>query len=134
MTDSSPPRQPASRLGALRNFLPLNDVQVSTRGQTLPSLIQNRSIGNLKDFRAQMAQRRAGTADTTDGEEEGDTEGLSPAKSRPGRMERRMSNLSVGSEVLMTPQMRSMRLIGNNNPRYQWYVFWKGYLEQTLHQ
>lgn len=36
--------------------------------------------------------------------------------------ERRMSH---AAEVLMTPQMRSMRLIGNSNPRYQWQRYYK---------
>ena len=48
----------------------------------------------------------------------------SPAKSKLLR-ERRMSGLSNGGEVLMTPQMRSMRLIGNSNPRYQWEKYYK---------
>lgn len=43
----------------------------------------------------------------------------SPASNKNGRLERRTSN---ASETLMTPQMRSMRLIGNSNPRYQWFV------------
>jgi hypothetical protein len=33
--------------------------------------------------------------------------------------------MSTGAEVLMTPQMRSMRLIGNSNPRYQWEKYYK---------
>lgn len=32
----------------------------------------------------------------------------------------RKSSMSAG--VLKTPQMRSQRLIGNSNPRYQWYA------------
>lgn len=36
-----------------------------------------------------------------------------------------MSGFSDGGEVLMTPQMRSMRLIGNSNPRYQWEKYYK---------
>lgn len=27
---------------------------------------------------------------------------------------------NTSAQILMTPQMRSMRLIGNSNPRYQW--------------
>lgn len=27
---------------------------------------------------------------------------------------------NAGAQSFMTPQMRSMRLIGNSNPRYQW--------------
>ncbi|KAF9869998.1 cation diffusion facilitator 10 [Colletotrichum karsti] len=29
------------------------------------------------------------------------------------------------SEIIFGPQMRSMRLIGNSNPRYQWERYWK---------
>ena len=29
------------------------------------------------------------------------------------------------SAILDTPQMRSMRLIGNANPRYRWERYWK---------
>jgi hypothetical protein len=29
------------------------------------------------------------------------------------------------SDVLNGPQMRSMRLIGNSNPRYHWRQYWK---------
>lgn len=36
-----------------------------------------------------------------------------------------MSGFGDGGEVLMTPQMRSQRLIGNNNPRYQWEKYYK---------
>ncbi|KAK1080467.1 hypothetical protein LTR33_005525 [Friedmanniomyces endolithicus] len=36
--------------------------------------------------------------------------------------DRRMSN---AASVLMTPQMRSQRLIGNSNPRYRWEKYWK---------
>jgi divalent metal cation (Fe/Co/Zn/Cd) transporter len=32
---------------------------------------------------------------------------------------------SVGQEILMTPQMRSMRLIGSSNPRYKWQQYYK---------
>ncbi|KAI7636435.1 hypothetical protein KC322_g21656, partial [Hortaea werneckii] len=36
--------------------------------------------------------------------------------------ERRMS---MAANVLMTPQMRSQRLIGNSNPRYRWERYWR---------
>lgn len=39
----------------------------------------------------------------------------------PGE-ERRLSNAAA---VLMTPQMRSQRLIGNSNPRYKWERYFK---------
>lgn len=131
MADDSPPRPKSYRIGSLRGFLPLSDTDstFSTRGQKLPALIQSRSSANITEMRAQLAQKRLEAQDT-DGEEESDLErdgdtGPSPAKSRPGRGMRRMSGYSDGGEVLMTPQMRSMRLIGNSNPRYRWEQYYK---------
>jgi hypothetical protein len=49
----------------------------------------------------------------------------STKNNRPGRGARRSSGISDGSDVLMTPQMRSMRLIGNSNPRYRWEQYYK---------
>ena len=36
-----------------------------------------------------------------------------------------MSGIADAAEVQMQPQMRSMRLIGNSNPRYQWEQYYK---------
>jgi len=140
MADSSyesPGRPKSYRIGSLRGFLPLSDSEstFSTRGQTLPSLIQSRSSANVKDLRAQAVQRRSETPEVN-GDEEGDVErdvdrknagyGVpSPAKSLLGRGVRRFSGTSDGGEVLMTSQMRSTRLIGNSNPRYQWEQYYK---------
>lgn len=131
---SASPRPKSYRIGSLRGFLPLSDTSntFSTRGQKLPSLLQSRSTTNAKDLWAQTPQRRSATPETNE-DDESDVErdadrgydGPSPAKSRLSRMERRMSGISDGGEVLMTPQMRSMRLIGNNNPRYQWEQYYK---------
>ena len=33
--------------------------------------------------------------------------------------------MAHAEQVLMTPQMRSMRLVGNSNPRYQWQRYYK---------
>ncbi len=134
MTDNSSPRPKSYRIGSLRGFLPLSDTSkaFSTRGQKLPSLIQSRSTANVKDLWAQPPQRRSATPETNE-DEDSDVErdadrgydGPSPAKSRLSKMDRRMSGVSDGGEVWMTPQMRSMRLIGNNNPRYQWEQYYK---------
>ena len=134
--DSSPPRPKSYRIGSLQSFLPLSDTY-STRGQKLPSLIQSRSSANFKDVRAQLAaqQRRSVTPDM-DGDEGSDVDGNgdarsvnfvdpSHAKSKFGKGMRRMSGISDGGEVLMTPQMRSMRLIGNSNSRYKWEQYYK---------
>lgn len=69
-------------------------------------------------------------SDENDNEREDDRSnasygGPSPAKGRLGRGARRMSTVSDAGDVLMTPQMRSMRLIGNSNPRYRWEQYYK---------
>ncbi|KAL8647800.1 MAG: hypothetical protein Q9210_005349 [Variospora velana] len=127
MANSSPEKPPTVRLGTLRGFLPLAGDSVSTRGQNLPSLIQSRSSASLRDVRAYLNQRKTSvyhdeTDDEPDVERDGDLRssqrnGPSPASNKIGRLERRASNTS---EALMTPQMRSMRLIGNNQSR-QYY-------------
>ena len=120
MADSGTGRPPPVRIGTLRGFLPLSDELVSTRGQVLPSLIQNRSSASLKDVRASGSfgpSRKHGNY-SYESEEEMDLERDVDASIRESRLgNRRMSN---GSQALNTPQMRSMRLIGNSNPRYQW--------------
>ena len=85
----------------------------------------------MKDIRALATQRRSETPDM-DGEEGSDIErdvdaigAPSPAKGRSGKPIRRKQTINDGVEVLMTPQMRSMRLIGNSNPRYQWEQYYK---------
>ena len=134
MADDSSPRPKSYRIGSLRGFLPLSDTSnsFSTRGQKLPSLIQSRSTVNAKDLWAQPAQRRSETPDSNEDDEsnvergaDGGYDGLSPAKGRLSKMDRKMSGVSDGGEVLMTPQMRSMRLIGSNNPRYKWEQYYK---------
>ncbi len=135
MPETSPPsRSPAFRIGSLRGgFLPLNEAPALGRHQTLSNLIQNRSSGNLRDLREIVASRRAAPTDNDDveaGDELERSRSLdweggepSPAKNRQGR---RGSALSKEEEILNTPQMRSMRLIGQNNPRYRWEQYYKG--------
>ena len=120
MVDTSPPRQRPYRVGSLGNFLPHSEDTMSTRGQRLPSLIRDRSVSSLKDMRAQIVQRRHSAHNDT--EDEQDIErGLDEEaeEGRGGRL-RPKRKMSDGSQILATPQLRSMRLIGNNNPRYQW--------------
>ena len=134
MTDDSSPPPNSYRIGSLRGFLPLSDTSnaFSTRGQNLPSLLQSRSAANAKDLWTQTPQRRSATPETN-GDDESDLgrdadegyDGPSPSKSRTSKVGRRMSGVSDGGEVLMNPQMRSMRLIGDNNPRYRWGQYYK---------
>ena len=134
MENDSSPRPQSYRIGSLRGFLPLSDTSnaFSTRGQKLPSLLQNRSTATAKDVWAQTPQRRSATPETNEDDEsdverdaDGVYDGPSPAKGRNPKMDRRMSGVSDRGEVLMTPQMRSMRLIGSNNPRYRWEQYYR---------
>jgi hypothetical protein len=123
----------------LRAFLPLNteDGAISTRGQALPGLLQNlssstprrtSSIRFLSDLgkgspnddtpkkgsASQKSQRRY--SDSSYEDEEGLSFGRRPTLLPQDR------RISEAALTLMTPQMRSQRLIGNSNPRYRWYV------------
>lgn len=120
---TSPPRNPVFRLGGLKSFLPLSDDVVSTRGQALTSLMQSRSSASLQDLRPHVSPRRHSNYRTTDEESDGGLNKVRSAGSGPrdgSDREERRSN--AGAQALMMPQMRSMRLIGNSNPRYQWWV------------
>ena len=57
--------------------------------------------------------------DGEDNDEEAGARSIQYASSFEGA-ERDGRRVSIGGQVLMTPQMRSMRLIGSSNPRYQW--------------
>jgi len=125
---------PSVRIGSLRGFLPLSDDIVSTRGQKLPSLIHGRSTANIKDVRPQFEHRRMSayhSAIGADGEQgsnhERDIESAAGDVRKGARLPPSVEasgdrkKMNDNSDIRMTPQMRSMRLIGNNNPRYQWY-------------
>ncbi len=120
MADSAASGWPPSvRIGNLRGYLPLSDELVSTRGQVLPSLIQNRSSASLKELRGSLGPKQLGNYSSHGSDDDLDLERDTDGSIRESRfsVNRRMSN---ASQVLNTPQMRSMRLIGNSNPRYQW--------------
>jgi hypothetical protein len=112
------------RIARLRGFLPLNNEDASpmvTHGNgTLTSLIKSRSTASLHTMTRRPSSVRG--RETSDDEEasrilktsrDGDMDDFRCAE------ERRMS------AVLMGPQMRSQRLIGNSNPRYRWERYWK---------
>jgi hypothetical protein len=102
-------------------FLPLGDSNAFTiRGQKTPSLFSRRP-STLKS-----TERRGSISDSED-----DIESF-----RHGLMmkydldaERR---ISLGAQALNTPQMRSQRLIGQSNPRYNWVRHFKA--EEELKQ
>ncbi|KAI9808252.1 MAG: hypothetical protein M1825_004709 [Sarcosagium campestre] len=117
---SSPGTSAHGRIPRPQGFLPLSqDEMFSTRGLALPALIHSQSSAALHQSRRPRSVR----SDYGDEEAGREIDGLTRSDDESiGRITRRSSN---GAEVLMTPKMRSMRLIGNSNPRYQWEKYIK---------
>ncbi|KAJ9662353.1 hypothetical protein H2198_001487 [Neophaeococcomyces mojaviensis] len=137
-TENTHASRPRYALGGLSGFIPLQqdddrDRGLSTRGQRLPSIIQSRSTTNLFSLGRSSTRSRAlsFSSDELDPIMAASEMGA-PLSKRPTLRhtpsaydhldERRNTH---AAEVLMTPQMRSMRLIGNNNPRYRWQQYYK---------
>ena len=120
----SSPQEARYRPG-LKAFLPLSeDVAISTRGQALPSLIKDLGTPpahRKSTFRFDLnedseVQRRIG------GWSRRNSLSIDEPEERPS-FDRRQSEHAA--KVLMTPQMRSQRLIGHSNPRYRWQQYYK---------
>ncbi|EON65949.1 hypothetical protein W97_05191 [Coniosporium apollinis CBS 100218] len=128
---SSPPN--LVRLGSLKNFLSLSEDPVlhSTRGQHLPALLHNLSSQNLSVDSEQYTRRpsslRSEARYERQNSDDTDLELGRTHSAQTGRVssEERDRRTSSGAAALMTPQMRSQRLIGNSNPRYRWEQYWK---------
>lgn len=121
---SSPPnKHQPYRLGGLTGFIPVTaetaPQPVSTRGQRLPGLIQSYSSNSLMTL-SRPARRRTNSMGSGDEESRIILDALRRA---PTEIDSR--RMSLTPDVLMTPQMRSMRLIGNSNPRYRWQQYYK---------
>lgn len=122
---SSPPRK--YRIAALRDYLPLSDeASMSTRGQHLPGIIQSRSSSSLANMRNRpyhTRRRSSFEADDLQRKQTNDSE-ADRALGKQGQVLSSMSNWSGGEDSeswsrrlsipasLVTPQMRSQRLIG----------------------
>ena len=120
--DDTPQRPSAYKIGSLRGFLPLSDAPVTTRGQKLPSLIQHRSTTNtnIEHIKKRRQVTIAGGSDDENAESERNADGADVRWDGPAsatrKPSRRASVLSESSQVLNTPQMRSLRLIRNRAP------------------
>jgi hypothetical protein len=127
-TDDEPPASPPrfGRIPHLQGFLPLSPEAPSpmaTHGHgALNTLIRTRSNTSLHN--TPRAPSAAWGRDTDDEE--------ALPVGRPRRLsgddeidEFRHCDERRLSAVLMGPQMRSQRLIGNSNPRYRWGRYWK---------
>ncbi|KAG9842714.1 hypothetical protein KCV05_g10451, partial [Aureobasidium melanogenum] len=124
---------PSSRLSGsgVKSFLPLSEESaLSTRGQHLPQLIRELSTTNAP---GSTGRRRRSSLDGSfapgtsfeDAAAVSDNEPPTPQQARLRAIAADQNpdisrRLSSGAAALMTPQMRSMRLIGNSNPRYRW--------------
>lgn len=98
------------------DFIPLSEESpLTTRGQRLPDLLRHRSGMN-------PGLRERGSSFTPSEEEA--RHHLDDIR-RPVLSQVDARRMSPGPESLMTPQMRSMRLIGNNNTRYRWQQYYK---------
>ena len=121
---SSPPKPyPGYRLGGLSAFIPLNEeAAISTRGQRLPGLIQSLSSNALYTL-----SRHRGRVNSMQSSSTGDEEARPPQDERrqPLLSELDARRMGVSPDILNTPQVRSMRLIGNSNPRYRWQNYYK---------
>lgn len=113
-----------SRLTGQKGFLPLNSDSnpLATRNGSLQNLISRRPSSTVRSNRSE----RRGSASS---DEDVDTLRSGLLAAYINNSERR---LSAGAAVLMTPQMRSQRLIGNSNPRYRWERYFK--TEEDLKQ
>ncbi|KAF2181760.1 cation diffusion facilitator 10 [Zopfia rhizophila CBS 207.26] len=128
---TSPARSSLHRISSLKNFLPLSaeTSTISTRGQNLPALIQSHSTGHTLSRRPSTL--RSGRRDSTDSDD--DLESLRHGLTMPwGSSDREERRMSIGAQILNTPQMRSQRLIGSSNPRYKWERYYK--TEEELKQ
>lgn len=123
---SSPTKyQPqAHRQGGFTGYIPVNeDNAVSLRGQRLPGMTQSRSSSALWTMSRQPRARVNSIQSSSETDEESRI--VNDERRRPTFSEIDARRMSLGPDVLMTPQMRSMRLIGNSNPRYRWQKYYK---------
>ncbi|KAH8815179.1 hypothetical protein F5884DRAFT_771365 [Xylogone sp. PMI_703] len=127
----SPPKY--GRIPRPRGFIPLNDdvSPMTTHGQgVLNQLISSRSSTSLHNGSPRRISTLRGRENTEDEESSYFGGGTGIWSRRGSRAEadengyRRAEERRM-SAVLMGPQMRSQRLIGNSNPRYRWERYWK---------
>ncbi len=139
------------RINAVSAFLPLNHSDAlhtssdglasaySTRGSHLPSLIQSRSSATLASARPKSGAgwvKRTNSVSAaempllrkrrdSDGSDDVLEIAHSSAAGWGGGDDGESRRLSYAASILNTPQVRSQRLIGSTNPRYQWEQYWK---------
>jgi hypothetical protein len=137
-TAGPPPRARSRSRSRSRSYTALaaslphhDDAPLPLRGGALASLIQTRSAASP------LAPSPFGHY--PHGEDEVTTTATSPhdhllhhmpddddaAVAAPSALRRPAADERRLGEIINRPQMRSMRLIGQSNPRYQWERYWK---------
>lgn len=124
-----PPRAP-STVGFLQLSEDSSTSKSPRRGPNLPQLMSTRSSASLL-----RAQRKSFSRAKDDGNLEAgkserqsslDDDGIPvPPPTFPIKGQKKDERKPSAANVLMTPQMRSDRLIGNSNPRYRWERYYK---------
>lgn len=109
---SPPPRSPSYARYQVPQHIPSADTNGS-------SAMHVHGQGALSNLIKNQASQSADTRDARRGSFDRDEEQADVRIVRTSMDERRLS------AVLNTPQMRSARLIGKSNPRYQWEQYWK---------
>lgn len=107
----------------LQHFIPLNEESpLSTRGHALPEVLQRRAIPTSTPN--QLLRGRQPIEYRSEDEIGGLKDDFQHARTSVfANGERRRT--SPSPDLLLTPQMRSMRLIGHSNPRYRWQQYYK---------
>ena len=123
---ASPPRSHslAFRPDRKPSYIPAReDSIISTRGQNLPALLQSIATPPIRwasSFRFDVGEDADGPKKPGERSRRNSFETID--EDRPAH-ERRASEHAA--KTLMTPQMRSQRLIGSSNPRYRWEQYYK---------
>jgi hypothetical protein len=120
----------ASKLPALAEILP--NYSANSLDRTLGALLKTRSSSSLHTMHRRPSSFRGRNAAD---EEEAGAMMSPPMRNRKLSRDEEIDEFRRSDErrlsaVLMGPQMRSQRLIGNSNPRYRWERYWK--TEQEL--
>jgi hypothetical protein len=121
----SPPAY-GGRIAQLRGFLPLSEdaSPMATHGHgTLTSLIKSRSTTSMHNLTRRPSSLRGREPPELDEEANPLMRSISRRRDTDAEDFRRSEDRRV-SAVLLGPQMRSQRLIGNSNPRYRKLDLW----------
>ena len=127
--------------GLKKGFLPLNsdDSALSTRGQALPGIIsaRNNSTADKLSFNRRPSSLSDDVTRTSTEGHKRNSSSMDNYDMEAGVWRRGSSFTPMWGDsdsepmdgnrmsLLMTPQMRSMRLIGYSNPRYRWEQYYK---------